>query len=103
MNIYVDGLFHLIILMILLLLAMGVLNSLFWLVYGFALKDLVIFLPNFCGFLLSLFQILLCLVFPRYKYGEQVQMSEQLVNEDRDEFINNDDNARERNETLEML
>lgn len=82
---------------------MGVLNSFFWMVYGLALKDMVIFLPNFCGFLLSMFQILLCLVFPRSKYDEQVQMSEQLVHETRDEFINNDDNAGERNETLEML
>ncbi len=45
--------------------AMGLLNSFFWLMYGLALMDMVIFLPNFCGFILSIVQVVLCIVFSK--------------------------------------
>ena len=83
---------------------MGTLNAFFWLVYGLALMDMVIFLPNFCGFLLSMFQILLCVIFPRAEYGDQQQMTEQLV-DDANLESNGDmtNQPSERNESLEML
>ena len=59
---------------------MGLLNSFFWLVYGLALLDMVIFIPNFCGFVLSIAQVGLCLIFS--KKGEDEQITEQLVDDD---------------------
>lgn len=84
---------------------MGVLNSFFWLVYGLALRDMVIFLPNFSGFLLSMVQICLCLVFPRAKQREDVQMSEQLVDNSNETSINENCNESptSRGNNLEML
>ena len=86
---------------------MAVLNSFFWLVYGLALLDMVIFLPNFCGFLLSVVQMLLCLVFPRVKHGDQVQMTEQLVDNNTestmDGFISQEGRTESNSESLEML
>ena len=57
---------------------MGFLNSFFWLVYGLALMDIVIFAPNFAGFILSIVQIVLCFVFSS-ETSEDEEMSEQLV------------------------
>jgi solute carrier family 50 (sugar transporter) len=45
--------------------SMGLLNSFFWMCYGIALTDIVIFFPNFCGFVLSLVQFVLCLLYKR--------------------------------------
>ena len=42
---------------------MGFLNAFFWMVYGLAVTDMVIFLPNGCGFLLSVIQVILCVVY----------------------------------------
>lgn len=42
---------------------MSLFNSFFWLAYGVALMDIVIFLPNACGFILGVVQLLLCVVF----------------------------------------
>ena len=42
---------------------MSMLNSFFWLAYGIALMDVIIFLPNACGFILGVVQLLLCVIF----------------------------------------
>jgi solute carrier family 50 protein (sugar transporter) len=44
---------------------MGLLNSFFWMCYGIALRDIVIFFPNFSGFVLSVVQFALCVWFKR--------------------------------------
>ncbi len=51
---------------------MGLLNSSFWLGYGIGLMDMVIFIPNMCGFLLSVVQIILCVIFPKRVRGAGV-------------------------------
>lgn len=43
----------------------GLFNAFFWSSYGLAILDMVIFVPNACGFLLAAFQLLLCLCYPR--------------------------------------
>mmetsp|Transcript_15953 Transcript_15953/g.19476 ORF Transcript_15953/g.19476 Transcript_15953/m.19476 type:complete len:336 (-) Transcript_15953:1188-2195(-) len=67
-------------------LAMGLLNSFFWLAYGLALNDMIIFTPNGCGFFLSILQLILCLIFPRNNTDDNSDdeqlLSEQLVDED---------------------
>jgi solute carrier family 50 protein (sugar transporter) len=82
---------------------MGLLNSFFWLVYGISLWDMVIFIPNFCGFLLSVVQLILCFIFSNnVNYDEQ--LSEQLVE---DNSITCDDDSSlvtsRNNNNLEML
>lgn len=79
---------------------MGLLNSFFWLVYGLALSDLVIFTPNFCGFILSIIQLILCGVFSS-KIDHDGPMSEQLVEEDSTSF--GDQNVVRSDNNLEML
>jgi len=46
-------------------LVMTILNTLFWLSYGFGIMDMWILVPNACGLLLALIQLLLCCIFPR--------------------------------------
>ena len=41
---------------------MGLLNSFFWSVYGLAILDMIQFIPNFSGFVLSIIQLILCIV-----------------------------------------
>lgn len=43
---------------------MTVINTMFWLAYGFARKDPVIFVPNAMGLLLGVCQGTLCLIYP---------------------------------------
>jgi solute carrier family 50 protein (sugar transporter) len=42
---------------------MSLFNSFFWLAYGIALMDIIILLPNACGFALGIVQLLLCTIF----------------------------------------
>lgn len=44
---------------------MGLFNSFFWLCYGIALMDMIIFFPNITGFMLGIIQVALCTFFPR--------------------------------------
>ena len=61
-------------------------NSFFWLVYGVALMDIVIFLPNACGFALGVVQLVLCVVFSSkvdtHTYDASASVEERLVGED---------------------
>ena len=43
----------------------GLLNAFFWSSYGLSIMDMVIFVPNACGFLLAALQLLLCICYPR--------------------------------------
>jgi len=43
---------------------MGLLNSFFWLCYGIALMDMIIFFPNVTGFILGIIQLTLCTFLP---------------------------------------
>jgi hypothetical protein len=45
---------------------MGLFNSFFWLCYGIALMDRIIFFPNVTGFMLGIIQLALCLCFPSH-------------------------------------
>merc|ERR1711941_42971 len=45
----------------------SVLNGSFWFVYGVAVKDLFIGIPNGLGALLAAFQLFLCVIFPARK------------------------------------
>lgn len=44
---------------------MNVINSTLWVVYGYAAPDTLILVPNAVGFLLGLFQLVLCVAFPQ--------------------------------------
>lgn len=65
-------------------LLMGLLNSFFWLCYGIALMDMVIFVPNVCGFVLAIFQLILCICYPRDELNTSGldNMGTQLVHSD---------------------
>jgi len=56
--------------------ATGALNSIFWSLYGLAVDDLIIFIPNFCGIVLSVIQTVLCLIFPRKRNISHNQQDE---------------------------
>lgn len=60
---------------------MGLLNSFFWLCYGIALMDMIIFFPNACGFLLGMVQLILCALFPKKSclVDPDAAVQEQLV------------------------
>jgi Sugar efflux transporter for intercellular exchange len=45
---------------------MGIGNATFWLLYGIALWDYVIMVPNGIGLLLGSAQLVVCLVFPKH-------------------------------------
>jgi solute carrier family 50 protein (sugar transporter) len=66
---------------------MSLFNSFFWLVYGVALMDIVIFLPNACGFAMGVVQLVLCVVFSSKvdvrAYDSNANAEERLVGEDR--------------------
>lgn len=56
---------------------MSLFNSFFWLGYGVALMDAVIFIPNACGFALGIIQFLLCMIFSRDNIGvDEIPQSE---------------------------
>jgi len=40
-------------------------NAFFWLSYGFGVMDYAIFVPNACGLILGLIQLVFCFIFPR--------------------------------------
>lgn len=52
---------------------MTVINTVFWLAYGFARRDPVIVVPNALGLMLGLCQVLLCLVYP----ADQTDLDEE--------------------------
>ena len=39
-------------------------NTFFWLIYGMAIMDFFIFIPNLCGFILGIIQVALCIKYP---------------------------------------
>ena len=43
---------------------MVIFNTFFWLIYGLAIMDLFIFIPNLGGFILGIIQVVLCLKYP---------------------------------------
>jgi len=59
---------------------MGLLNSFFWLCYGIALMDMIIFFPNATGFLLGIIQLVLCTLFPN-KHFPQSQEDSVILHE----------------------
>jgi len=46
-------------------LAMTLFNTFFWSFYGIGVMDMWILVPNVCGLLLALFQLVLCCIFPK--------------------------------------
>jgi len=48
---------------------MNLINTIFWIIYGFARKDPVIVFPNAIGLVLGVVQGILCLVYPRRRIG----------------------------------
>jgi len=66
-------------------LAMTLCNTFFWLSYGFGIMDYAIAVPNSCGMLLGLIQLMLCLFFPRIddndENGAKNDVAELLTNE----------------------
>jgi len=79
---------------------MGLLNSFFWMVYGFALSNVVIFIPNFSGFMLSVIQLLLCIIFSDHR-SHHDSMSELLVDEN--DLVTNDDDVSNDTSNVEIL
>lgn len=43
---------------------MNIVNTFFWILYGLAINDPVIYVPNIIGFVLGLIQALLCILYP---------------------------------------
>jgi hypothetical protein len=76
---------------------MSLLNSFFWLAYGMAIKDMVIFFPNASGFLLGFIQLILCVVFSD-KTEIDTNAGEQLMNND-----NEEENSPIENEDVEII
>ena len=65
---------------------MTVFNTFFWLSYGAAIKDIMIFFPNASGFILALVQLLLCLIFPQTSEIDiGTNAREQLMNNEEDD------------------
>jgi len=60
-------------------------NTIFWLVYGVARLDPVIFVPNGLGLLLGIAMMVLCIVYPRSNVLNDENSSEQNLLEDNDE------------------
>ena len=79
---------------------MSLFNSFFWLAYGLAIMDMVIFVPNACGFLLGAIQSILCGVF-----SSQLEISAD--NGGDQQLMENDDNVEGnlcvQNENVEII
>eukprot|EP00934_Nitzschia_sp_Nitz4_P006108 Nitzschia sp. Nitz4//scaffold133_size116822//114103//115095//NITZ4_003829-RA/size116822-processed-gene-0.45-mRNA-1//1//CDS//3329535462//6098//frame0 len=50
-------------------------NSAFWCLYGLALQDLIVILPNAIGLCLGLAQVVLCLYYPKQRMQQQSELS----------------------------
>jgi solute carrier family 50 protein (sugar transporter) len=77
---------------------MGLLNSFFWMCYGIALKDIVIFFPNFSGFVLSIVQIALCVMYKRDVDPILIEQQETLTSQQLDDDETSSDQFEESNE-----
>ena len=61
---------------------MSLLNTSFWVVYALAIFDMVLFVPNVCGFALNVVTLLLCIIFSnKSKDGGQGGISEPLLDD----------------------
>ena len=83
--------------------SMGLLNSFFWMCYGIALTDIVIFFPNFSGFVLSLVQFVLCLLYKRDVGPIREEYETNDLQHLQDGSIDHDDFEEIHEETREML
>ena len=60
--------------------ATSLFNTTFWLVYALAIFDMVIFVPNVCGFVLNIVTLFLCIIFSDKSMDEeQGGISEPLL------------------------
>lgn len=63
----------------------NVINAIFWMSYGLARQDIVIYGPNGVGLLLGLAQVTLCCIYPKRSLHHQ-QLSESSAGEETVEF-----------------
>jgi hypothetical protein len=67
-------------------------NTSFWLIYGVARRDPVIFAPNAMGLVLGIIMMILCLVYPRSAARNDNHSGQLLLDEGEDESTLNAEN-----------